>query len=185
MKKLLCVLMMIFALSFAFACGEDKKDDDAKQNENVQEFTVTFVVDGEKTEIKVKNGEKAVKPADPVKEGYVFKGWYVGEAEYQFAAVTADVTVTAKFEEVIAEYTVKFVADGKETVEAIKEGEKVAKPADPVKDGYVFLGWYLGDAAYDFEAVVTNDLELVAKFEEVVKKAVKASFNKTQLMQKR
>ena len=173
MKKLLCVLMMIFALSFAFACGEDKKDDNAKQNEIVQEFTVTFVVDGEKTEIKVKNGEKAVKPADPVKEGYVFKGWYVGEAEYQFAAVTADVTVTAKFEEVkpeVKEYTVKFVVDEKEEVQAVKEGEKAVKPADPVKDGFVFLGWYLGDAAYDFEAVVTSDLELVAKFEEVVKK---------------
>jgi len=173
MKKLLCVLMMLFALSFAFACGEDKKEDDAKQNENVQEFTVTFVVDGEKTEIKVKNGEKAVKPADPVKEGYVFKGWYVGEAEYQFAAVTADVTVTAKFEEVkseVKEYTVKFVADEKEEVQTVKEGEKAAKPADPVKEGFVFLGWYLADAAYDFEAVVTNDLELVAKFEEVVKR---------------
>ena len=160
MKKLLCVLMMIFALSFAFACGEDKKDDDAKQNENVQEFTVTFVVDGEKTEVKVKDGEKAVKPQDPEKEGYVFKGWYVGEEEYDFEkAVNADLEVTAKFEEKAAdepgdepgdepevkEYIVKFVVDGEVTETKVKEGEKVAKPADPVKDGYNFLGWFAGE----------------------------------------
>ena len=139
-----------------------------KQNEVVNEYTVTFVVNGEKTEVKVKNGEKAVKPADPVKEGYVFKGWFVGEEEYDFGAVTADVEVTAKFEEVIAEYTVKFVVDGEETVQAVKEGEKAVKPADPVKEGYVFKGWYVGEEAYDFEKVVSSDLELVAKFEEVI-----------------
>ena len=173
MKKFLLVLIMIFALSFAFACSEDNKEnnDDNKQNEVVNEYTVTFVVNGEKTEVKVKDGEKAVKPADPVKEGYVFKGWYVGEKEYDFGAVTADATVTAKFEEVkpeVKEYTVTFAVDGEKTEVKVAEGEKAVKPVDPVKEGYVFKGWFVGEEAYDFEKAVTSDLELVAKFEEVI-----------------
>jgi len=158
---------MMFALSFAFACGKEDENDDDKQNQTV-EYTVTFVVDGEKTEVKVKDGEKVAKPADPVKEGYTFVGWYVGEEAYDFDAVTADVTVTAKFEEVkpeVKEYTVKFVVDGEASEVKVAEGEKASKPADPVKEGYVFLGWYVGDEAYDFEKAVTADVELVAKFE--------------------
>jgi len=173
MKKYLMLFLMMFALSFAFACGEDKEDDN-KQNENneqeeIKEFTVKFVADGTETQQTVKDGEKAVKPADPVKEGYTFVGWFVGDAEYTFDAVKADVTVTAKFEEVkveIKEFTVKFVVDDEETVQTVKEGEKASKPADPVKEGYVFLGWYVGEEAYDFEKAVTADVELVAKFEE-------------------
>ena len=170
-KKLLLVFLMVFALSFAFACNEDKKEDDDKQNEEAKEFIVTFDVDGEKSEVKVKEGEKASKPADPEKEGYTFLGWYVGEEAYDFGSVTADVTVTAKFEEKspeVKEFTVKFVADGEVTETKVKEGEKAVKPIDPVKEGYVFLGWYVGEEAYDFENAVTADVELVAKFEEAI-----------------
>ncbi len=67
-------------------------------------------------------------------------------------------------------YSVKFENAEVEAVE-VKEGDKVAKPADPVKEGYNFVGWY-ADAectvAYDFEQVVKADLVLYAKFEEIV-----------------
>jgi len=101
-KNIILIFITMFALSFVFACG-DEKEDDNKQEENnkqeeVKEYTVTFVVDGEKSEVKVKDGEKAVKPSDPEKKGYVFIGWYVGSEEYDFTAVTADVEVVAKFE---------------------------------------------------------------------------------------
>ena len=49
----------------------------------------------------------------------------------------------------------------------VEEGQKATKPADPVKDGYVFKGWYVGDTAYDFESAVTGDVTLTAKWEEV------------------
>jgi len=366
---------MMFALSFAFACGKEDETDDNKQNQTV-EYTVTFVVDGEETVQTVKEGEKATKPADPVKEGYTFVGWYVGDAEYAFDAVTADVTVTAKFELVedpgdepgeeseiyyanythpmlgevqftlefkgdgtgyynfmvggytgtfvyeentlsnfvsdfgaavevtaiyaegkyyvtivftdvdqtvsvefakkgevevvtevykayythpklgqveftlefgaegtgnynfmaggytgtfsytgtelsnfvkefgadveftyvysegvysativftdadqtvnvefskdakpgvepeVKEYNVTFVVDGTSEVVTVKEGEKVSKPADPVKEGYNFLGWYAGEDLFNFEAPINADLELVAKFEEATVKPI-------------
>ena len=141
----------------------------AKFEEVKVEYSVTFVVDGEKSEVKVAEGEKASKPADPEKVGYVFLGWYVGDEEYNFEnVVISDLEVVAKFEEVKVEYTVSFVADGKEvTKQTVKEGEKASKPADLEKVGYVFLGWYVGEEAYDFDATVTADITLTAKFEEV------------------
>ena len=65
----------------------------------------------------------------------------------------------------VKEYTVTF-SDGVAS-QKVEEGQKATKPADPVKDGYVFKGWYVGDTAYDFESAVTGDVTLTAKWEEV------------------
>ena len=43
-------------------------------------------------------------------------------------------------------------------------GAKATKPADPTKEGYVFAGWYNGETAYDFDAVVTGSITLTAKW---------------------
>lgn len=68
------------------------------------EEEVTFTVTFEGAEIPaatVKKGEKVAKPEDPAREGFEFKGWFNGEAAYDFdAAVEADLTLTAKWEEV-------------------------------------------------------------------------------------
>ncbi|WP_159430431.1 discoidin domain-containing protein [Collinsella phocaeensis] len=69
------------------------------------------------------------------------------------------------------EYTVTFDY-GYEGAEAatvkVLEGQKVAKPADPVRDGYTFKGWMLDGKAYDFDAEVTGDITLIAAWEKVV-----------------
>ncbi len=50
---------------------------------------------------------------------------------------------------------------------AVLEGEKVARPEDPIRAGYIFDGWY-SDASctllYDFNAEVRDDLTLYAKW---------------------
>nr|WP_255519229.1 InlB B-repeat-containing protein [Collinsella sp. D33t1_170424_A12] len=66
------------------------------------------------------------------------------------------------------EYTVTFDYgyEGMETATVkVLEGQKVAKPADPTREGYVFRGWFNGDAAYDFDAAVKGDLVLTATWE--------------------
>lgn len=53
----------------------------------------------------------------------------------------------------------------------------VAKPADPTREGYTFVGWYTDEActeAYDFSVAVTADMTLYAKW---VKNAVNPGGN--------
>ena len=68
----------------------------------VQKFTVTFDSDGGSAvaAVTVKSGDKVTKPADPAKDGYTFKGWLLGDAEYNFdTPVTGNITLKAKWEE--------------------------------------------------------------------------------------
>ncbi|MBR4165759.1 MAG: InlB B-repeat-containing protein, partial [Lachnospiraceae bacterium] len=54
--------------------------------------------------------------------------------------------------------------------QTVKENEKAAKPADPTKVGFSFAGWFSDSAltkAYDFDAPVTQDLLLYAKWKPI------------------
>ena len=66
------------------------------------------------------------------------------------------------------EYTVTFDTDGGTIIESVKvkKGEKIAKPSDPIKEGYKFNGWYFNDEEWSFIGyIVTDDMELKAKWE--------------------
>ena len=73
------------------------------------EYTITFESDegSAVAEQKVISGNKVAEPADPEKEGFAFAGWFADEAlssGYDFSdAVTADLVLYAKWEEIIAE----------------------------------------------------------------------------------
>ena len=63
-------------------------------------YTVTFDSNGgsavDAQVIKV--GEKAVKPADPNRKGYLFQGWYLNNKPFNFnTAITEDITLTARW----------------------------------------------------------------------------------------
>ena len=124
--------------------------------------TVTYVVDNDEEAVLVKENGMATDKEAPVKEGLTFIGWYNGDKEYDFnTPVTANLTLTAKYE--VTKYTVSF-SDGIES-QSVEHGKTVIKPADPVKEGYTFVGWYHGDEEYDFNTPVTANLTLTAKFE--------------------
>ncbi len=64
--------------------------------------------------------------------------------------------------------TVTFDSAGGTTVSAeeVIEGGTVIAPAAPTREGYTFVAWMLDGVAYDFETPVTEDITLVASWEE-------------------
>lgn len=140
-------------------------------------YTVTFDSKGGSavTAQTIAQGGKAVKPADPIKAGYDFDGWFLENGTaYNFEAqVTDNLTLYAHWtEKPVAFYTVTFDSDGGSAVEPqdVAPGEQAVKPADPVKTGFDFKGWFLKDGtAYDFSAAVTGNLTLYAHWAESAK----------------
>ena len=73
----------------------------------------------------------------------------------------------------VTNVTVTFDSDGGSAVEpqSVPQGQPAQRPADPIKDGYAFIGWYdKADLEYsnmpewNFSYPVTKDLELVAQW---------------------
>lgn len=68
--------------------------------------------------------------------------------------------------EVIGAYTVTFQSEGgSEVASQIRANAPAARPADPTKEGYTFIGWYNGESEWDFETPVTAGLTLTAKWQ--------------------
>lgn len=132
--------------------------------------TVKFV-DGDET-IKtatVKDGEKltdADVPADLTASGKAFEGWFDGTTAFdKDATITADKTFAAKW---VGLFNVTF-KNGEETIKVaqVKDGAVIAAadiPEDPTDDNYAFIGWFVGETAYDSSAAVTSDIVVNAKF---------------------
>ena len=102
-----------------------------------------FVVDGKviKTQ-KLEKGSSGTAPADPIKQGYSFKGW-----DTPFTNLQKDTITNAKFEPIV--YPVKYVLNGginnsknpsSYTIEDVKT------ILEPTRAGYKFLGWEEGDS---------------------------------------
>lgn len=136
----------------------------------VKPKTHTVMFDSDKGTVvpsqTVKDGDTATEPTAPTKTGYEFKGWLSDGKPYDFATpVTKDLTLTAKWEKTkVASYTVAFdSADGGDVPsQTVEHGKTAVKPDDPTREGYTFLGWYAGDAAYDWNTPVTGNLVLTA-----------------------
>lgn len=64
-------------------------------------------------------------------------------------------------------YEVYFESSGGSQIETqyVKLDEKVQKPEEPTKVGFIFKGWYLNDEIYNFDLPVNNNLILTAKWE--------------------
>ena len=59
---------------------------------------VKFDVDGEITTQLIKSGEKATKPIDPEKDGYLFMGWEYNGSAFDFnTTISTDITLTANW----------------------------------------------------------------------------------------
>jgi len=105
--------------------------------------TVTFQSEGgSEVASQIRANTPAARPADPTKEGYTFIGWYNGESEWDFETpVTANLTLTAKWQ--VNQYTITFKPEngGQDIVIKQDYGTAITAPANPTKTGYTFAGW--------------------------------------------
>ncbi|MBC2360534.1 hypothetical protein HBP70_11005, partial [Listeria welshimeri] len=103
-------------------------------------FIATFDVDGKTSSETVAYNNAVPQPADPVKAGYTFKGWYTtktGGDKWDFVndkMPARDITLYAQF--TVNSYQATFDVDGKTSSETVAYNNAVPQPADPVKAGY-------------------------------------------------
>ncbi len=102
-------------------------------------YKLTWIVDDNSTESMVPYDATIVKPEDPVKTGYTFKGW---TPVVQDRMPAVDVTYTALFEP--RQYTVTFLFGGSGQASVVLTqdyGSPLAAPEVNDWAGYAFAGW--------------------------------------------
>ena len=139
----------------------------------INKYTVTFdSYGGSKVDPQVvEYGLYAQEPEEPTLKGFTFAYWYLDDEneayDFENTPVTADITLTAKWE--INKYTVTFDSYGGSKVDpqVVEYGLYAQEPEEPTLKGFTFAYWYLDDEneAYDFENTpVTADITLTAKW---------------------
>ena len=63
-----------------------------------------------------------------------------------------------------AKVTVTFRSDGEAAVkeQQVLKGQRAVRPATPIKDGYLFIGWYNGSTLHNFNTPITANTTLTA-----------------------
>ncbi len=118
-----------------------------------EEWRVIFLdIDGTQLDVQeIKDGDKAVAPAYPVRENWVYTGWLAKRGTEEFdenAQITADTTFVAQG------YSTDAMVDGKYKVEYfdtidfkvlstqyVERGQNAVEPGVPQHEGYSFVGW--------------------------------------------
>jgi len=148
-----------------------KKDQDTPNELSM--YTVTFDTDGGSiiSSRNIKEGEVLELPKEePTKEGYLFEKWLLEEKEIPTDyEVYKDITLKANWIKEAIAMMIHFDSNGGNSIPSIvlEEGTEITLPNEPTKEGYNFLGWYLGEEKIEngkiFEKVET--LTLKARWE--------------------
>ena len=108
-------------------------------------------------------------PTEPLKDGYVFSGWFTDEgltaAFDASVAVAANTTLYAKWTKL---FTVTFDTNGGSEVAAklVKDGSAIGEVTTSAAN-YTFVGWFSDPeltVMYDTTAAITADITLYAKW---------------------
>jgi uncharacterized repeat protein (TIGR02543 family) len=148
---------------------------------NVYNVTFDFNYDGAPNQViqVVDHQGEATEPTLPVRENFTFAGWFIDEdftIPYNFSAVTADITLYAKWLDNTSSNTfkVEFVYNypgaPANVVQNVIEGG-VATQLNTTRENYRFLGWYLDNETFEqrffLTTPVSDDMVLYAKWVKV------------------
>ena len=142
----------------------------------VDKNLVVRVFEGDKLiqELKLEYGDGVKQIGTPKKENHTFDGLYYDKEftkPFDFnKPATESMDLYIKF--VRSHWTVKYVTNGGSTVRdvTVQVDSTLAKPSNPTRSGYNFIGWYTDEALtklYDFNRKVTSDITLYAKWEKI------------------
>lgn len=101
----------------------------------INDYTITYVVDGEETVEKYQYNAAVTAPADPEKVGHTFAGW---DVEVPTTMPGKDLVINAKFN--VNNYVVKLFGT-LNIAQPYGSDYVVRGTVDPVKEGYTFVGW--------------------------------------------
>ena len=108
----------------------------------------------------------------PVREGYIFLGWYLDEVQvnddYILDTLEMEVTLIAKWEELDENYDINFDSAGGNVLstKVVEYGENVELPT-PTLDDATFVGWIYDGSVYTdtFDFNVNYDITLLAMWD--------------------
>lgn len=119
--------------------------------------------------ISISNGNATIKATGSNTNNWIrynsgnklFSCYKSGQMDVQIYKLEKKLSYSVSFFDGTEEYT--------KYAKTVEENEKLDRPEDPEKVGYVFAGWYTDSEfkkPYNFDLSVTSDLKLYAKFEE-------------------
>ncbi|CDR31241.1 Pectate trisaccharide-lyase precursor [Acholeplasma oculi] len=131
-------------------------------------ITISFDSDGgsEIDDVIIEKNTTLENILVPTKEGYMFKGWYKDDVLVDLSYVfQTNTTLLAHWELIIQTYRITLETNGGNHLDDIilESGQKL-EISVPVKEGHIFIGWFLNDVKFDMNQVITSDITLHAKW---------------------
>ena len=165
MKKSL--VLLVFGFLFLFACST--------------KYKVTFDIDENAKEFQIVLKGECIDDFVPEKEGYDFLGWYYDDKPFDVnEGIYKNMTLSAKWSPI--EVIIRFYVDEEnEIVKKYNYGDLIKSFDNPVKEDYIFLGWFIGEEQFEFNSLAKEDLLIEAKMvlDSEYKPTLKMSFNST------
>lgn len=169
---IISTLLLIIALLIFLLCRD-------------KNYKVSIKIDGtdEVTDVVIKDGGILELPEDPKRDGYVFAGWINQDNKM----VTTDIKIEKDtelkavwIEETKEINTVSFDTDNDVDYKSIlvEHGKYLILPIEPLKKGYIFVGWVNEDGNFITDKyVITGDIKLTAKWIKDDVKTITITFN--------
>ena len=181
MKKIALVAALLTALMLFVGCGKNKSSSDNTSEPTPKSYTVTWINEkgvtiATETLTENKIPSRSYTVTDTAEWDYTFEGWATsanGTALTTLPAATKDMTYYAVVSAVKQRYTVTFNSNGGSSVAAqtVEYGEKATVPTEPTYEDHKFMGWCYdinGNTAFDFDAPITENVEVYAIWNEIV-----------------